>query len=394
MLNNSIQALEYSIAYTIKKITTQDRPKVGFLQGQGELDKMHLADITQSLNEFYNVDSVVINQQLSALNDYKALIVASPDSSFNEKDKFIIDQFVMKGGKILWLLDGMTASMDSIDKKTSSTIGLAKTLNLEDQLFKYGVRVNPDLIEDLQAAPIPIVTSYIGNQPQQKLLPWYFFPLLLPSSKHPIVNNLNAIKCEFASTIDTIQVPGVKKTIILSSSQYSKVQYSPARINLNILRFEPDLKQYNKPNLPVAVLLEGRFSSVFTNRIPAVIANDPKIGFKDKSEPNKMIVVSDGDIIKNNLKKNSHYIYPLGYDRATGQTYGNKNFILNCIDYLCDDSGLISVRSKELKLRLLNKNKVDKEKYIWQIINVSLPLLLIIIYGFIQNYLRRKRFAN
>jgi ABC-2 type transport system permease protein len=394
MLNNSIQGLEYNLAYTIRKLITVNRPKIGFVQGHGELDKMQLADMTRSLSELYEVDSVVIAGRLNSLKPFRAIVIAGPDSAFDEKDKFIIDQFIMKGGKVLWLIDRMYASMDSLKNKDGFSVSVPKELNLDDQLFRYGVRINADLVQDIQAAPILVNTGYIGNQPQQKLLPWFFSPLVFPGSKHPVVNNLNAIRYEFASSIDTVGAPGIRKTILLTSSRYSRVLYAPVRINLGMMRVSPDPKLFGRSYIPLAILLEGSFSSLYRNRVPPVIAENRDIDFRSSGVPNKMIVIPDGDVIRNDVRKSTLMAYPLGYDRATRQTYGNKSFLLNCIDYLCDESGLLAVRSKELKLRILDHNRVQDEKFAWQIVNVVLPVLVIIIYGLIRTYTRKKKYAK
>jgi ABC-2 type transport system permease protein len=391
MLNNSIQGLEYELANSIRKVTRADKPIVRFVIGHGESEQMKIVDIAHTLGENYDVDTVSISGRLHALDHCKMVIVANPTLRFDEKDKFILDQFVMRGGKILWVLDMMDANMDSL-VATNVTVSIARDLNLDDMLFKYGARVNPNLILDLQAAPIPIVTSYVGNQPQQRLIPWYYYPLIFPSSNHPIVRNLDAIRCEFVSSIDTIEAEGVKKTILLSTSEFSRLAVSPARVSLAILEQEPDKKQFNKGPQSVAVLLEGTFSSLFANRIPAEIASSPDIKFKEKSEPTKMIVISDGDMIENKIRKSSGAIYPLGYDRFTDRIYGNKSFLLNCIDYMIDDSGLISARTKQVKLRLLDKTKLAERKDQIGYLNVSLPVVLVIIAGIIKYYLRRKKY--
>ena len=393
MISNSIQALEYEITNGIRKLNNSKPKTLGILQGQGELNKFEIADISRELNGWYAVDSVVIAGQLNRLKDFDGLIIARPDSTFSEKDKFIIDQFVMRGGKIVWLLDPMVANMDSLSK-TGNMVAFGRDLNLDDMLFKYGVRLNYDLIQDLSAAPIPIVVGHIGNQPQQKLMPWLYYPLIFPNAKHPIVNNLNAVRCEFVSSMDTVGGPALKKTVLLSSSEYSKLQFSPVRVSLNMLREEPDPKQFKKKNIPVSVLVEGQFPSVFANRVPPEIANNQQIGFKESSVPNKMIFVSDGDMVRNHVKAGPRVqILPLGYDRYTGETYGNKKFIFNCVDYLLDDSGLISVRAKEFKIRMLNKAEAQSQKTKWQIINCSIPLLLVIVFGILQSIIRKRKYA-
>jgi len=393
MLNNSIQGLEYGLANSIRKLSAKVPQTIAFIEGHREAGEQQVADITRELKTFYLVERKKINETLGSLSTYKAIIIAGPDSAFSEKDKFIIDQFIMKGGKVVWFIDGSYVTMDSL-QTNNETIAVANDINLTDMLFKYGARVNYDLVLDIQAAPIPVQTGYVGNRPQHTLMPWYYFPVVIPESSHPIVNNLNAVKFDFVSSIDAVGSPEITKTPLLTTSKYSRVFVAPARVSLEIMRNEPELTQFNSSNKIVAMLLEGEFTSNFKNRIPPQIANDSVIAFKDKSERNAMIVVSDGDVIKNGIRKATNGIVPLGMDKYTGQVYGNKNFVLNSIDYLCDDSGLMTVRSKELKLRLLDKTKVDNELLFWQIINTAGPILLIALFGFFKFYRRRARFAR
>lgn len=395
VLNNSIQSLEYNVASVIKKLSVIDKPKIAFLEGQGELDSYETGSIASSLAEYYSVERIAINQKLKSLDKFKAIIIAKPDSVFQDKDKFIIDQFIMKGGKVLWLIDPVFASMDSL-QKTNETMGIANDINISDMLFKYGVRLNYNLIQDLTAMPIPIKTGNLGAQAQLDYLPWYFFPLIMPSKNNPIINNLNAIKFEFASSIDTIESKDIKKTILLTTSRYSRTLRTPVLISLDILKKEPETKLFNKPELPVAVLLEGEFHSVFKNRIPEEIANNKEIDFRTKSVANRMIVISDGDVIKNQLQKYNGSLYPLplGYDKYTRETLGNKDFIMNCVDYLCDETGLISVRSREIKLRLLDKTKYSNNKVFWQVLNTGLPVLLIFVFALIQSFFRKRKYGK
>lgn len=394
MLNSSIQQLEYEFSNSIRKLSTPQKKNVAFIKGHGELDQLHSTDIARSLSEYYTVKQIALDSNIHALESFDAAIVAKPDSAFSEKDKFILDQFVMNGGKMMWFIDPVYAEMDSLQNKQGMTFGISNPINLDDLLFKYGVRLNDNLVQDLQAAPIPIVTGYSGNQPQQSLFPWFYMPLVVPENIHPIVTNLNAIKFEFASTLDTISNAGVKKTILLHTSKYSKVLNSPVRISLGIVQQEPKQEQYNKHNLPLAVLLEGKFESVFKNRIPPAIANSSEIKFKAQSAATKMIVVSDGDVIKNAVSKSSGKVYPLGFDRYTNQMYGNTNFILNSMNYLTDNSGLISIRSRELTLRLLDKEVLKSDKFFWQLLNTLLPILLLLIYGVLQFYFRKRNYSK
>lgn len=407
MLNSSVENLEYELIQAIHQLSKEHVVKVGFLEGHGELSAQHTADIAKSLSEFYYVERVNINGKLSALTErsesdtgmfkvkpvYDALIIAKPTEPFSEEDKFIIDQYLMYGGKVMFLIDPVFAEMDSLET-AEMTMAFPLELRLDDQLFTYGARINYNLVQDMQSAPIPVVTGRVGTQVKTELFPWLFFPLFMPATSHPIVNNLNAVKGEFVSTVDTIPKPGIRKTVLFSSSQYTKLLNAPTRISLNMLRFEPKSEQFNKPFQPVAVLLEGEFSSVFENRVPKNIENSREIAFRSKSSDTKIIVVGDGDIIKNHVKKSSGEYLPLGYDRFTRQQYGNKDFILNAVNYLCDDSGMMQVRSRKLKMRLLDKTAVKEDKFRWQLINLLLPPLLIIIYGLAQFIIRKRKYTS
>jgi ABC-2 type transport system permease protein len=408
VLNNSIQNLEFNLANAISKLSIARKPSVAFIEGHGELNEIETADIAYALNEYYVIERVEIAGQLNSLterktldsartsirNKYDAIIIAKPDTVFDEKDKFIIDQFIMRGGKVLWLIDPVFASMDSI-QFSDATVGIINELNLTDQLFNYGVRLNTNLVMDINALPIPLKTGEMGGSPQIEFFPWYYFPVLNPLLEHLIVKNLNAIKTEFISSIDTLDKKGIKKTILLTSSQYSRTVNTPVLISLEILQKEPDRRIYNKQHIPVAVLLEGRFTSLYWNRIPPEIRDSKDIGFVASSEPGKMIVVGDGDIIKNQVRTTGSQPtpYPLGYDRYTGQTFGNKEFILNAMNYLIDENGLISIRSRELKLRLLDRTKINENKLFWQLVNTVVPVILVIILGIIIYYIRKKKYA-
>lgn len=408
MLNSSVEALEYEFLNAINNLKRFSKPRVAFIEGHGELDKVQTASLATSLAEFYTVDRLEINQELSSLTErvmvdsthdfavqikYDVIIIAKPSQKFSEKDKFIIDQYIMHGGRVVWLVDPVFASMDSLQNADIS-MAIPQDLNLDDQLFTYGVRINTNLVQDIQSAPIPVVTGRIGNQPKTQMFPWFFFPLLTPANSHPIVNNLNAVKGEFVSTIDTIARPKVRKTGLLKTSKYSKVSNTPTRISLGMLRYEPDQSQYNAGHQVTAVLLEGYFQSVFKNRITPEIGNSREVNFRDESKYNKMIVVADGDIAKNYVNVKTSQYYQLGYDRYTNQQYGNNDFMLNVINYLCDDNGLMSVRSKKLTIRLLDKTILKKDKFKWQLINTVLPIGLILLFGIAHYYDRKKKYTK
>ena len=390
-LNNSIQSLEYEISTTIRKLTMDAKSKIAFTEGHGELDSVDVADIAHALGDYYSISRLKLNGELDnieKINQQKAIIIAKPDSVFSEQIKFIIDQFIMQGGKVLWLVDGVYANMDSL-RVSAETFALSMPINLENQLFKYGVRINSNLVMDMRSGVVPVPV----NQ-KYRLMPWFYFPLLAQSNNHPIVNNINLVKTEFASTIDTVSTIGIKKTFLLSTSKYTSVQNAPARIDIRIIFKEPDVRLFNIAYKPVAVLLEGEFESLYKNHLLPGIDSIPQIKFKEKSPSTKMIVVSDGDIIKNVVQQSTGKAYPLGYDIYSKQTYGNKNFILNSVNYLCDDSGLLEVRSRELKLRMMDRKKVLDEKFKWQAMNTALPILLVIVFGIAQAFFRQRKFTN
>ncbi len=391
VLNNSVQNLEYGIASAIRNVTSVEKPMLAVLFGHGELDTLQMGDILADFRQMYNVRLISLPRSIPEdLTRFKAVIIAKPQTAFDEKDKFKLDQYLMNGGRILWVLDALNAEMDSMYE--GNLLAFSKELNLDDQLFTYGIRLNQDLVQDLNCLPIPIITGRIEGKPQQQLLPWLYFPLIIPESNHPVVNNLDGIKGEFVSTIDTFKKEGIRTTVLLHTSAYTKVLKGPVRISLSMLGVQPNPEQFNKSKQPIAILSEGNYTSVFANRLtPSALA---QIKFTDKStKPGKMIVISDGDIIKNYVTKNDSLIYPLGYDRFTNQTFANKKFIQNAVDYLIDDSGLISVRSKEIKLRLLDKSKVKAQKLKWQLINMVLPILSVILFGMLYYRIRKRKYA-
>lgn len=408
MVNSSIEGLEYEIANTIYTLTTENKPKIAFIDGHGELNKYETASLATSLAEVYSIDRIKINGELYSLTGrtvidstkdyvvkpkYDAIIIAKPTQKFTEKDKFIIDQYIMYGGKVVWMVDPVFASMDSL-QTSDVTMAIPMDLNLDDQLFTYGVRINSNLIQDLQAAPIPIVTGMVGNQPKTQLYPWYFFPLLTPANSHPVVNNLNAVKGEFTSTIDTIAKEGIRKIGLLKSSQYTKISSAPTRVSLSFLRFEPDQKQFSKGHQVAAALLEGNFESVFKNRVPPQLVEANEIAFREKSKPNKMVVIADGDIAKNPVNNRTNEFLALGVDRYTKQQYGNLDFMLNVMNYLCNDNGLMTVRTKKFKIRLLDNTVIKEEKTKWQLINTVLPVGMMLLFGVLHFFYRKRKYTK
>ena len=409
ILNQSIESLEYELAFGIKKATTPKVQRIAFIEGHGELNKYETADIIGSLREYYDVERVNISGNINSLsgrmylnldstkaevkNKFEAIVIASPDSAFNERDKFIIDQYIMYGGKVVWLIDQVVAHLDSLTPKNNYTLlATPKELNLDDQLFNYGVRINRDLVQDMSAAPIPVVSGQFGNQARTQLYPWLYFPLLFSKNDHPINKNLDVVKSEFGSSIDTVG-SGLKKSIILSTSEFTKIVKAPTRVSLNMLSFKPQPAQYSKKNVPMGVLVEGEFTSNFKDRLTPNITNSAQIKFKEKSDTTKQLFISDGDIIRNDFNINTNEFYTLGFDKFSKQIYGNKSFFLNAINYLVDDSHLILSNNKSFKIRLLNTQIIDEKRTLIQFINTALPILLIIIIGFILHYTRKRKYT-
>jgi len=413
-LNNSIETLEYEFISAISKLTKNSKEKIAFLRGNKELNEKEVGDISYSvlsdnysLSEYYEIEHFDIKEfeldsitnepnlakQLQKLQKYKAIIIAKPQLAFNNLDKYLIDQYIMGGGNTLWLIDGVSANMDSLQQSEGYFMANKNQLNLGDILFKYGVRINADLIQDQRATEIPIITGYSGNMSQQSFFSWPYYPLLFSDSKHAISNNLDAIKCEFVSSIDTIK-NNIHKTILLHSSANARIVPSPQRVSLGMLKNPPKSDYFNNPNISIAVLLEGSFESVFKNRIT------PKtntINFKEISKESKMIVISDGDMIRNNFSEKTGKVYPLGYDKFGKFIYpGNKTFLMNAVHYLCEnnqDLMLSSLKTKELKLRLLNKEKINKFRIFIQLFNLLLPIIIIILFGLFYNFSRKKKHA-
>jgi len=395
-VKGSVQHLEYSIADAINKITKDKQKKVAIIKGNGEMKEIHIAKMLMQVRESYYIgpftlDSVAKdpNGTLSALKKYDLAIIAKPTETFSDEEKQVLDQFIMNGGKTLWLIDQVSADMDSLYNQAGATLAYPRDLNLNDMFFKYGFRINPDLIKDEQGSPIKLATGEQGSATQYQDFIWKFAPLVSPESKHPIVKNLGGIKFDFASPIDTLK-NGIKKTVLLKSSPYSKKIGAPVEVNLGIVSEQTSPKDYlNKGNLLLSVLLEGSFHSAFENRVLAFNENS----FLANGKPTKMIVISDGDVAKNQLDKNREPV-ELGYDQRSGNLYDNKDFIMNCINYLLDDTGLINIRSKDLDLPLLDKEKVYENYTQTQFITIGLPILILLVFGLVFTYIRKRKYSK
>ncbi|APY09913.1 gliding motility-associated ABC transporter permease subunit GldF [Seonamhaeicola sp. S2-3] len=393
LVSNSVQHLEYAFADGFSKLTKPKRRKIAVLKGNQQLDDIYIADFLKKLGEYYfiapfTLDSVSNNAQktLEDLKDFDLIISAKPTQPFTEEEKLVLDQFTMNGGKSLWLIDAVAIEKDSLYNEAGKNYAISRDLNLTDFFFKYGVRINPNIVSSLYSAPITLAIGE-GSNSQFQHLQWPYSPLAGSSSKHPIVNNLNLVKFDFANQIDTLK-NALKKTILLESAPLTKLEGTPREISLDLVTKPQDPKLFNKGNQTLAVLLEGEFTSVYHNLIKPIKLST----IKDQSTPTKMIIIADGDVIKNDVLKNKPQ--ELGFDRWTGQTYGNKEFLLNAVNYLLDDDGLINIRSKEIAVAFLNQQKIASEKTKWQLVNILLPLVLLGIFGFIFNFIRKKKYAS
>ena len=325
----------------------------------------------------------------STLKDIKGfdlIISAKPTEAFTEEEKLVLDQYTMSGGKSLWLIDAVAMEKDSLYNATGTNYAVSRDLNLTDFFFKYGIRINPYMVSTLYSAPITLAMGE-GSQSQFQHLKWPYSPLAGSSSKHPIVNNLNLVKFDFANQIDTLK-NNLDKTILLETAPLTKLEGTPKEVSLELVTQDQDPHTFDKGNQTLAVLLEGEFNSVYSHHVkPFKLEKN-----LNKSIPSKMIVIADGDVIKNDVTRNVPQ--ELGFDRWTGQTYGNKEFLLNAVNYLLDDNGLINIRSKEIAVAFLNQEKITSEKTKWQLINILLPLILLAAFGLVFNYLRKKKYAS
>ncbi|MBN1145548.1 MAG: gliding motility-associated ABC transporter substrate-binding protein GldG [Bacteroidales bacterium] len=395
-INNSIQAFEFEFIRIISSLSAGSVEKIAFIEGHGEYNEFQVGDITRELGWYFQVDRGKINGTPGILNQYKAVVIAGPTLPFNEQDKYVLDQYLMEGGRVLWFVDMVNASLDSI-KEGGATIALIRMLNIEDMLFRYGVRINPVLLQDGQCSMIPVNLALAGNPPDFRPVPWLYSPLLNAPSGHPVTRNLNMIRSEFSGCIDTIEArKGIRKTALLSTSQVSRKVAAPVIIGLEEVRIPLKPEMFTEPFLPVAVLLEGRFESVFRNRSTSDIFPDTLVTFKETGNPASVFVAADADLIRNEFRPtpNGMMITPLGFDRYTQQTYGNKEFIVNAIQYMTGHEGLIRLRSRDFQLRLLDKATLKSDRRKWILINTLTPPLLVILAGLVYTWIRKRKYGR
>lgn len=397
ILNNSISLLEYKLSSALFRLIRSDKPNIVFTRGHGELLPEQTSDLRRDLRPYYNFTYLTLDSVFRINPEVDLVIVARPRGPFSEPDKFKLDQYIMKGGKVIFLIDPLNATLDSM-RLTREYIPVPYDLNLDDLLYRYGARVEPNLVLDLECSRIPLQVGVVGNNPQYDLFSWYYHPAVQAQSGHPMVKNLNRINFDFPASIDTIQTKTpVTKTILLTSSEYSRLQYPPVQIGFDILRYEPDPTKFDKGPQTLALLLEGQFSSNYENRVPQVFLDSLKARgeeFRSMSEPTAVLVVSDGDVIRNPYNPVTNEAKALGYNVYERRQYANKDFALNMIEYLLDQRGLIEARSRDVRLRLLDKVRVEEEKTFWQSLNLALPILLLLLFGFGFFFWRKRRYAS
>lgn len=388
-LNQSIETVEFELANAIYKIANAQRKRIGIVQGHGELDSLQFASFNNSLLEQYDVFRVNLAKKKS-ISDYSALIIAKPRQAFSPQDKYKLDQYIMRGGRVLLMMDRLEASMDSASR--DDYFAFPYQLNLDDQLFKYGVRLNPDLVQDRTSGQYPIVVGNNGGQPQIMKLEWPFFPLINQFAQHPITRNLDAVMTKFVSSIDTVKAAGIRKTPLLFSSRYSRTLTAPVKVGVDDLRRQLQQENFNGPPVTLAYLLEGKFTSLFKNRFAPEEVDTT--GFLAEGKPTKMIIVADGDIARNDVNPRNGQPQQLGMDPFTGYTFANQDLLLNMVTYLTDEHGLINARTKEIKIRPLDKQKIEEERTFWQALNLLLPILIMSVLGVLRSYWRKRKFAN
>ena len=388
-LNQSVEGVEYELAMGLRKVSQTKRKRIAIIKGHGEHVRLEMNDLASSLKGLYELDTVYLPNKVS-LDGYDAALVIDPTDGFSEPDKYKLDQLLINGGRLLFFLEPFPILLDSL--KPEGNLFVPTNYNLGDLLFKYGARPNADLAEDQNAASIPMVVGYEGNQPQTVPVPWYYFPIVNTFAAHPITRNSDALLFKFAGTIDTVGAAGIKKTVLASTGKYSRLVASPVQISFNEARLPVTPAMFPKRNLPMAVLLEGSFTSLYANRLAP--KTEATFKFKDKGLPGAVLVVGDGNLPLNEVNKSKQVIYPVGYDRLTGITFGNKDFVLNALSYMLDEQGLIMARQKEITLRPLDKPRLAQEKLTWQTANLAGPLALLLVFAGVQAWMRKRKYSK
>ncbi len=390
ILNQSIEGVEYELANAIRTLAQTERKLIGLVKGHNEIDSLELAGLTDALLEKYDVLNVNLTRKDRDLQDYDALMIIKPGTPFSELEKYNLDQYVMGGGKAMFFVDALSVNMDSAGGE--GTIAVPNEINLGDLLFKYGTRINANLIQDLNSGQYPVIAGNVGDQPQISLLPWPFFPVANQFGEHPIVRNMDAVYAKFVSTIDTVKAVGITKTPLVYTSQYSRVISSPVRVAFNDLQEQLDPELFTAGPQAIAYLLEGEFPSLYRNRLlPKGATQDI---FRESGEATKVIICADGDLVRNEINIQTDQPLDLGFDQFRQVTYANKDFVMNSLEYLLDDNGIIAARNKEIEIRPLDKIKIEEERSWWQTFNLLLPLVVLIMFGYMKYYLRKRKYAD
>ena len=388
-LNQSIEGVEYELASGISKLVNFNRKKVAMIYGHGELDSTFLESAITSLNEYYDVYKVNLPEKKD-LSGYDAIIIDKPLRPFSDLDVYKVDQYIMNGGKAMFLIDELNVNPDSISRE--GTIGFPVNTNLDNLLFKYGIRINQDFILDLNSGYFPVVAGNMGNAPNFQLMQWPFYPILNQFGNNPAVRNMDAIYSRYVSSMDTVMAEGITKTPLIFTSPYSRLMSTPVRVSLNDLREQLKPQFFNHGPAMVSCLLEGKFTSVFKNRFLPDGAD--KSNFKTVSPRTGIIVCSDGDLIRNEIDPRSGEPYELGYDPYVKANFANRDFLLNAVSYLVDEHGLIISRSRQVTMRPLDKVKISDGKTKWQVINLVIPVILVILFGITRNWIRKRKYAG
>lgn len=389
-LNQSVEGVEYELIAAIRRLTQKRKRKVAFIEGHGELTVPYVADAMGALQRYYDVSRVMLPTAPALDTSLAAVVIAQPIAPFSKPDLYKLDQFVMGGGRVLFCLDGVRVQLDSIGEK--GTFAMPIDHGLEELLFRYGARVNADLVQDMVSQSIPMVTGIVGNQPQTQPMPWRFFPILNSFSKHPLTRNLDVVSGRFVSSLDSVAAPGIRKTVLLTTSRYARILPAPVRVNFNDARLEPNPRAFTKGPLPVALLLEGKFQSLYQNRL---LPTSPLAKtFRPESPPNRIVVISDGDIPRNEIDRKTNQPVALGYDRFSGVQFANRELLLNAVDYLLDAQNLLAVRGKQVTIRPLDRPRLRAERGRWQVFNTVVPLVLLGLFGALHTWRRRRRYAS
>lgn len=387
MINQSIEGLEYEVASALQQLAGTGRKRIGLITGHDEPDSTQLAGLVNLVLSRYDLFKVNLPNRSTPITGYDLLLITKPTSPFSDREKYLLDQYIMKGGRVAFFLDALRVNMDSASGE--GTVAVPYSTNLNDLLFKYGVRVNQDFAVDLNCGDFPVVAGNVGDQPQIRMLPWPYFPVITSFGDHPSVKNLDAALLRFASTMDTVKADRVKKIPLLKTSSNSKVLGAPITVAFNDLRANLQPERFQSGPQTLGYLLEGTFTSLYKNRFPPD-GFDRGTMIED-GQKNKLVVIADGDMVRNELSLEDGKPLALGVDPYSQMTYANESLVINLIDYLLDEDGLVQTRSKEVKIRPLDKVKVRGERTKWQVINLVLPIVVLIVFGVGKWVWRKKR---